>query len=72
MVSNAHGRMDFGGCPGNECNLEIDAMHQNVSNPLPKSHNTEIIESFIDITIQTGQSTKVMDFPPIDHDNPIK
>ena len=72
MVSNAHGRMDFGGRPDNECDLEIGAMHPNVSNPLPNAHNTEIIESFIDIAKQTGQSSKVMDFPPIDHDNPIK
>ena len=72
MVSNAHGRMDFGGRPDNECDLEIGAMHPNVSNPLPNAHNTEIIESFIDIARQTGQSSKVMDFPPIDHDNPIK
>ncbi len=72
MVSNAHGRMDFGRCPDNECDLEIGAMHPNVSNPLPNAHNTEIIESFTDIAKQTGQSSKVMDFPPIDHDNPIK
>ena len=72
MVSNAHGRMDFGGRPDNECDLEIGAMHPNVSNRLPNAHNTEIIESFIDIAKETGQSSKVMDFPPIDHDNPIK
>ncbi len=34
--------------------------------------NVELIQSFIDIAKETGQSSKVMDFPPIDHDNPIK
>ncbi len=58
--------------PYNKCDLEIGAMHPNVSNPLPNAHNTELIESFIDKAKQTGQSSKVMDFPPIDHDNPIK
>ena len=72
MVSNAHGRIDFGERPDNKCIIEIGAMHPNVSNPLPNAHNTEIIESFIDIAKQTGQSSKVMDFPPIDHDNTIK
>jgi hypothetical protein len=64
--------MDFGGRSDNKCDLEISAMHPNVSNPLPNAHNTEIIESFMDIAKQTGQSSKVMNFPPIDHDNLIK
>ena len=38
----------------------------------PNSDNVELIKSFIDIAKKTGQSSKVMDFPPIDHDNPIK
>jgi len=72
MVANAHGRMDLSGCADNECDIEIGAMHPNVGNTLPNSANVELIQSFIDIAKKTGQSSKVMDFPPIDHDNPIK
>ena len=72
MVANAHGRMDLSGCADNECDIEIGAMHPNVGNTLPNSDNVELIQSFIDIAKKTGQSSKVMDFPPIDHDNPIK
>ena len=72
MVANAHGRMDLSGCADNECDIEIGAMHPNVGNTLPNSDNVELIQSFINIAKKTGQSSKVMDFPPIDHDNPIK
>ncbi len=72
MVSNAHGRIEFGGCPDTECDIEIGAMHPNVGNTPPNAHNAEIIESFIDITKKTGQSSKVMDFSPINHNNSIK
>ena len=72
MVANAHGRMDLSGCADNECDIEIGAMHPNVGNTLPNSDNVELIQSFIDIAKKTSQSSKVMDFPPIDHDNPIK
>ena len=47
-------------------------MHPNIGNTLPNSDNTDLIQSFIDIAKKTGQSSTVMDFPPIDHDNPIK
>ncbi len=63
---------DLSGCADNECDIEIGAMHPNVGNTLPNSDNVELIQSFIDIAKKTGQSSKVMDFPPIDHDNPIK
>ena len=72
MDANAHRQMDLSGCANNECDIEIGAMHPNVSNTLPNSDNVELIKSFIDIAKKTGQSSKVMDFPPIDHDNPIK
>ncbi len=72
MVANAHRQMDLSGCADNECDIEIGAIHPNVGNTLPNSDNVELIQSFIDIAKQTGQSSKVMDFHPIDHDNPIK
>jgi hypothetical protein len=72
MVSKVHGRMDFSGCVNNKCDIEICAMHPNVDNTLPNAHNMEIIKSFIDIANKAGQSSTVMDFPPIDLDNSIK
>jgi hypothetical protein len=72
MVLNAHSRMDFSDCAGNTCDIEIGAMHPNVGNSLPNAHNTKIIQSLIDIAKNTDQSSKIMNFPSIDHDNPIK
>ncbi len=72
MVSNAHSRMDFSDCAGNTCDIEIDAMHLNVGHSLPNAHNTKIIQSLIDIAKNTNQSSKIMNFSSIDHDNPVK
>jgi hypothetical protein len=72
MVSNAHSRMDFSDCAGNTSDIEISAMHPNVGNSLPNAHNTEIIQSLIDIAKNTDQSSKNMNSPSIDHDNPVK
>ncbi len=68
---NAHKRIDFSDCAGNTCDIEIGAMHPNVGNSLPNAHNTKIIQSLIDITKNTDQSSKIMNFPSIDHDDPI-
>ncbi len=47
-------------------------MHPNVGNSLLNAHNTAIIQSLIDIAKNTDQSSKIMSFPSIDHDNPVK
>jgi hypothetical protein len=73
MVANAHGQMNFSDCADNECDIKIGAMHPHIGNTLPpNADNVELIQSFIDIEKEKDQSSKVMDFPPIDHDNPIK
>ena len=72
MVLNSNNRMDFNDCAGNTCDIEIGAMHPNVGNSLPNAHNTKIIQSLIDIAKNTDQSSKIMNFPSIDHDNPVK
>ena len=71
-VSYAHRRLDFSDCAGNPCDVEIGGMHPNKSNTLPNARNTEIIQSLIDIATNTDQASKVMDFPSIDHVNPVK
>ncbi len=72
MVLNAHSRMDFSDCAGNTCDIEIGAMHPNVGNFLPNAHNTKINQSLIDIAKNTDQSSKIVNFPSIDHDSPVK
>ena len=72
MVLNAHSRMDFSDCAGNTCDIEIGVLHPNVGNSLPNAHNTKIIQSLIDIAKNTDQLSKIMNFPSIDHDNPVK
>ncbi len=72
MVPNAHSKKDFNDCAGNTCDIEIGAMHPNVGNSLPNAHNTEIVQSLIDIAKNTDQLSKIMNFPSIDHDNPVK
>jgi hypothetical protein len=47
-------------------------MYPNVGNSLPNAHNTKIIQSLIDIAKNTDHSSKIMNFPSIDHDNPVK
>jgi len=71
-VSYAHRRLDFSDCAGNPCDVEIGGMHPNKSNTLPNPRNTKIIQSLIDIATNTDQASKVMDFPSIDHVNPVK
>ncbi len=72
MVSNACRRMGFSGCADIECDIEIGAMNPNVGNTLPNAHNVKIMKLLINIAKKTGQSSKVMNFPPVDHDNLVK
>jgi hypothetical protein len=72
MVSNADRRMDFSDCADNTCDIEIGAMHLNVGNSLPNAHNTKKLQSLMDIAMNTDQSSKIMNFPSIDHDSPVK
>jgi hypothetical protein len=34
--------------------------------------NAEIMKSFVEIAKKTGQSSEIMEFPPIDHDSAIR
>jgi len=53
-------------------NIVISTMHANQPNPLPSGDNANIIQCFRRIAQTTGQLTQVMNFPPIDHDSPIR
>jgi hypothetical protein len=39
---------------------------------LPTGMDAEIMKSFVEIAKKTGQSSEIMEFPPIDHDSPIR
>ncbi len=47
-------------------------MHANENNTLPTGMDAEIMKSFVEITKKTGQSSEIMEFPPIIHDSPIR
>jgi len=51
--------------------LPMHTIHENEKITLPKGEYTKPIKEFSDIAKQTGQHTKAMDFPPIDHESPI-
>ena len=51
--------------------LDVSAMHANVSPTLPLGEASEPIKELIRIAENTGQIEKVMKFPPVDHDSPI-
>ncbi len=53
-------------------NIVISTMHANQPNPLPSGDNANIIQLFKSIAQMTGQISQVMNFPPIDHDSPIR
>ena len=53
-------------------NIVISTMHANQPNPLPSGDNASIIQSFRRMAETSGQLAQVMNFPPIDHDSPIR
>ena len=53
-------------------NIVISTMHANQPNPLPNGKNASIIHSFRRLADTSGQLAQVMNFPPIDHDSPIR
>jgi hypothetical protein len=47
-------------------------MHANENNSLPTGMDAEIMKSFVEIAKKTGHLSEIMEFPPIDHDSPIR
>jgi hypothetical protein len=47
-------------------------MHANENNTLPTGMDAEIMKSFVEIAKKTGQLSEIMEFPPINHDSPIR
>jgi hypothetical protein len=47
-------------------------MHANQNNTLPTSIDAKVMKTFVEIAKKTGQASKIMNFPPIDHDSPTR
>ncbi len=52
--------------------MDIGCMHANKNNTLSTGIDAEIMKTFVEIAKKTGQSSKMMNFPPIGHDSPIR
>ena len=66
---------------GNQCKTtqtskedeyEIETVHPNYKDNTPNASQSEIIKSFETIARQTNQEDKILDFPFIDHGQPLK
>jgi hypothetical protein len=72
VVSNYHKPFEIIDQNDDCCDMDIRCMHPNENNSLPTGMDAEIMKSFVEIAKKTGQSSKIMEFPPIDHDSPIR
>jgi hypothetical protein len=72
MVSNYHKPFEINDLNDDCLDMDIRCMHANENNTLPTGMDTEIMKSFVEIAKKTGQLSKIMEFPPIDHDSPIR
>ena len=55
-----------------EDEYEIETVHPNYKDNTPNASQSEIIKSFETIARQTNQEDKILDFPFIDHGQPLK
>ena len=72
VVSNGHQQSKNSNLIQDSCDMDIGCMHASENNTLPTGMNAEIMKSFVEIAKKTGQLSEIMNFPPIDHDSPIR
>jgi hypothetical protein len=72
VVSNDHKPFEINDLNNDSCDMDIGCLHANENNTLPTGMDAEIMKSFVDIAKKTGQSSEIMEFPPMDHDAPIR
>ncbi len=72
VVSNYHKPFEINDQNDDYCDIDIECMHAKENNSLPKGMDAEIMKSFVEIAKKTSQLSKIMEFPPIDHDSPIR
>ena len=66
-VSRCHNNSDT----GDGTDIHMSAVHANIKQNVPTGRQAQPIKEFIEIAKETDQTSKVMKFPPIDHDSPI-
>jgi hypothetical protein len=72
VVSNVHKPFENNDQSNDSCDMDIGCMHANENNTLPTGKDAEIMKTFVEIAKKTGQLSEIMEFPPIDHDSPIR
>jgi len=72
VVSNVHKPSENNDLSNDSCDMDIGCMHTNENNTLPTGIDAEIMKTFVEIAKKTGQLSKIMNFPPTDHDSPIR
>jgi hypothetical protein len=71
-VSNVHKPSENNDLSNDSCEMDIRCMQANENNTLPTGIDAEIMKTYVEIAKKTGQLSKIMNFPPIDHDSPIR
>ncbi len=72
VVSNVHKQYENNDQINDSCDMDIGCMHANENNTLPTGNDTEKMKTFVEIAKKMGQLSEIMNFPPIDHDSPIR
>ncbi len=72
VVSNVHKPFENNDLSNDGCDMDIGCMHANENNTLPTGMDAEIMKSLVEIAKKMGQSSEIMEFPPINHDSPIR
>jgi hypothetical protein len=72
VVSNYHKPFEINDQNDDCCDMDIGCMHPNENNSQPTGMDAEIMKSFVETAKKTGQLSKIMEFPPIDYDSPIR
>ncbi len=72
VVSNYHKPFEINDQNDDCCGMDIGCMHTNENNSLPTGMDAEIMKSFVEIAKKMSKLSKIMEFPPIDHDSPIR
>jgi hypothetical protein len=72
VVSNGHQQYKNSDLINDSCDMDIGCMHANEKNTLPTGNDAEIMKKFVKIAMKTGQLSEIINFPPVDHDSPIR
>jgi hypothetical protein len=72
LVSNVHKPFENNDLCNDRCDMDIGCMHTNENNTLPTGMDSETMKSFVEIAKKSCQSLEIMEFPPVDHDSPIR